>query len=253
MFKNVYYLIKGDMTMKKFAKYLLGMLFAGVLVATVKVDAQAALPCTYDIIYDANGQIANANEMLASAQNNLAASQAYYDILKASGTATPLELQQAADAVANAANVARWWTDQVNNANAYLTNIKARESFEDKFAANRAALADRTKLQQAKLDADNALNIANGVLAQLNNVNSAIASYQSQVEANPSLCAQLNELLAKKAALEADYAAKVNDYNAKKALYDNYLVTLNYAGYDQAFEDYAIAREMNRNNPNWKP
>lgn len=238
--------------MKKIAKLMVGVCLAGVVLVSVKAEAKAALPCTYDIIYDANGNITNGKQMLEAAKLNLGASQALYNELKKSGTASALELQQAADAVTNATNVVRWWTDQVNNSNTYLGNIKDREKFEDDFINNRAALADLVTLQQAQAEVNSALEMANGVLSRINDIDKAINSYQNQLSAHPEYQVSIDELNKRRASLQSEYNEKFKIYNEKKATYENYSKTLNYAAYDRSIEDYAHAREINRSNPNWK-
>jgi len=235
--------------MKKLMMLLSGVLMGAIIVLASPVDAKAALSCTYDIIRDANGNILNASENYEKALANLAAAQANLNAVKASKTATELELTQASDAVTNAANVAHWWLDQVNNSKTYLGNITDREKFEDKFAANRAALADLTKLQAAKTDADGALNIANAVLTQIKDVEKAIAGYKQQLATSPSVQTQIDELTVKLNALNADYTAKADIANAKVNIFNTYLQTLQYQGYDLKFENYQYLREINRNNP----
>lgn len=238
--------------MKKFAKYILGVCFAGVLVCASKVDVKAALNCTYEIIYDANGNITNGKEMLGYAKANLEALKSNYEALKKSGTATALELQQATDAIANAENIVRWWTDQVNNSGAYLNNIKGREKFEDDFINNRAALADLTTLQKAQMELDGAKEMAQGVLDRINTVKSEIDNYTKQLASHPEYQVSIDELNKKLVTLNKEYEDKLKIVNEKQAIYDNYAKTLNYSSYDRAIEDYAHAREINRVNPNWK-
>lgn len=225
---------------------------AGVFCAST-LDVKAALPCSYDIITDANGNILNGEQMLSQARANEEAFKANYNAVKNSPTATALEKQQAADAYTNAVNVTRWWVDQVNNSNTYLKNINDRAAFEDKFAANRAALADLTKLQAAKTDADGALEIANGVLKQIEDVKKAIKGYEQQLATCPSVQAQIDSLNKTLATLEADYAAKLAKANELATVFNNYLATLGYASYDKAFEDYQYNREIQRGNLNWDP
>ena len=238
------------MNIKKFIALLS---VACVLVSVTAIEANAALSCTYEIIYDANGNITNGKEMLAYATANRQAAEEYYNGLKKSGTATELELQQAADAVTNAKNIERWWIDQVNNSKAYLGNIKDREKFEDDFINNRAALADLTKLQQAKTDADNALEIANAVLTNITNVKTAITNYTNQLAEHPEYAVTIEELNKKLEQLNKEYAEKSKIASEKQAIYETYLKTLNYAAYDRSIEDNAHAREINRVNPEWKP
>lgn len=239
--------------MKKLLMVLTGAAMAVCVLGLSSVNVKAALPCSYDIIRDANGNILNADQMLAQARTNEAAFKANYEAVKNSPTASALEKQQAADAYANAVNVTKWWVDQVNNSKTYLKNINDRAAFEDKFAANRLALADLTKLQAAKLDADGAREIANGVAKQIADVKSQIASYEQQVLSTPSVQPQLDSLRTTLTNLEADYAAKNQKATELEALFNNYLATLGYASYDKAFEDYQYNREINRGRLNWDP
>lgn len=239
--------------MKKLLLFLSGISMALCVLGLSSVDVKAALPCSYDIISDANGNILNADQMLSYAQINEASLKANYEAVKNSPTATALEKQQAADAYANAVNVTRWWVDQVNNSKTYLKNINDRAAFEDKFAANRAALLDLTTLQAAKLDADGAREIANGVKKQIDDVKKDIAGYEQQVLTTPSVQPQLDSLKTTLANLEADYAVKNQKALELEAVFNNYLATLGYASYDKAFEDYQYNREINRGRLGWDP
>lgn len=238
---------------KKIIMAIAGTVLAVSIIGTTSVEVKAALPCSYDIITDANGRILTAEECLAQARTFENLFKSMYDSIKDSPTATQLEKQQAFDAYTNAKNVTRWWVDQVNNSNTYLTNINNRAAFEDKFAANRLALADLTKLQAAKLDADGAVEIANGVAKQIADVKKEIAGYEQQLATSPSVQTQIDSLKSTLATLEADYAAKLKKANELTTLFNTYLSTLGYASYDKAFEDYQYNREIQRNNPNWDP
>lgn len=239
--------------MKKFLMGLTGVVLGVCVLGLSSSNVNAALPCSYDIIKDANGNIVNAGEMLAAAQLNEANFKANYDAVKSCPTATQLEIEQAAYAYLNSVNVTRWWVDQVNNANDYLKNINNRAAFEDKFAANRLALADLTKLQAAKLDAENARDIANGVAKQIADIKREILGYEQQLATSPSLQSQIDSLKTTLATLELDFAGKDKTASDLEALYANYLLTLGYSSYDKAFEDYQYNREINRGNVDWDP
>ena len=154
---------------------------AGVLLLASAVDAKAALPSTYDIINDANAQIAYNEQMYAAAKASEAELLAVFNAVKANPAHSQLEYEQAAYNYTNAVNTSQWWLTGLNNAKAYLKNISDRGAFEDKFFANKAALADLTTLRASKTDADGYANIANGVAAQIADVEKAIASYQAQL------------------------------------------------------------------------
>lgn len=238
---------------KKVVMGLMGAMLAGTLFLASTQDVKAALYCTYDIIDTANGDIASATAGYEAAKADEAAKFAAFNAIKANPAHSQLEYEQAAYAYNNAKNVSQWWLTKVNNAKDYLKNIKSREAFEDKYAANRAALSDLTKLQSAKTDADNAAAIANSAAQQVANVERALAGYQSQVAAIPSYQAQVNTLTAQLAALKADYAAKAAVAAEKANLFNTYLNTLNYKAYSIGFEHYQHDREWERANPDWKP
>ena len=226
---------------------------AGVIFLSSGVDAKAALPCTYDIINDANAQIAYYDQNYNAAKACEAELLATFNAVKNNPAHSQLEYEQAAYNYTNAVNKTKWWLTGLNNAKAYLKNISDRGAFEDKFAANKAALADLTTLQAAKTDADGYVNIANGVAAQIADAERAIAGYQAQLAACPSLQAQIDALNVRLAALKADYAAKAAVASEKRAVFDNYLNTLNYKAYSLGFEDYQFNREYQRDNVDWDP
>ena len=226
---------------------------AGILFVSSAVDAKAALPCTYDIINDANAQIAYYDQNYNAAKAKEAELLATFNAVKNNPAHTQFEYEQAAYNYTNAVNMSQWWLTGLNNAKAYLKNITDRGAFEDKFAANKSALADLTTLKAAKTDADGYSNIANGVAGQIADVEKAIAGYQAQVATCPSLQAQIDSLNAQLVALKADYAAKAAAASEKTAVFDNYLNTLNYKSYSLGFEDYQFRREWERDNEKWDP
>ena len=238
---------------KKVVMALAGVMLGGIVVCASSVDVKAALPCTYDIINDANGNIAYYTEYYQKAKSEEASLLAAFNAVKANPAHTQLEYEQAAYAYNNAVNVSAWWLSMINNSNAYLTNIKGREAFEDRFAANKAALADLTKLGAAKTEADGAANVANAAAARIADVERAIAGYQIQVASCPSLAPQIDALNVQLNALKADYAAKAAVAAEKANVYNTYLSTLNYQSYSVGFENYQYNREIQRGNVNWNP
>lgn len=219
---------------------------AGVLLLASSVDTKAALSCTYDIINDANGDIAANSASLAQAQANEAALLAQFNAIKADPNHSQLAYEQAFFNYQNAANVTKWWLAQVNNSKEFLKNIKDREGFEDKFADNKEKLANLTKLKDAKFQADIAKEVANSAAGQVADVEKALAGYQVQVLSYPSMQAQIDQLIPRLEALKADYAAKAAVASEKEALFNTYLNTLNYQGYSLGFEDYQHNREWQR-------
>ena len=234
---------------KKAVMIFTGAMLAGLLFAASPADVKAALPCTYDIINDANGNIASATAAYEAAKANEASLLAAFNAIKADPAHSQLQYEKAAYDYNNAVNVTKWCLAQLNNAKVYLNNITDRGAFEDQFADNKAALANITIIKASKFDAEGSQNIANGIAQQIADVQKAIAGYQTMVASNPSLQPQLDTLNARLASLQADYAKQVEDANAKNALFENNLNTLNYQSYDQGFEDYQHNREWQREDP----
>ena len=234
---------------KKAIMILSGAMLATALFAVSAADVKAALPCTYDIINDANGNIAKATQGYEAAKANEANLLAAFNAIKADPAHSQLQYEKAAYDYNNAVNVSQWWLAQLNNAKAYLVNISARGDFEDKFAANQAAVADLTTLRASKTDADGAANIANGTLQQIRNVENAIAGYQVMLASDLQVQPQIDALNVKLAVLKADYAKQSADAAAKAAAFNNNLNTLNYAAFDLGFDNYQHNREIYRDDP----
>ncbi|MCR5687053.1 MAG: hypothetical protein K6G58_03455 [Lachnospiraceae bacterium] len=226
---------------------------AGVIFTASSVDAKAALSCTYDIINDASSDIANATANYNAAKADEAAKLAKFNAIKADPAHSLLDYEVAAAEYQNAVNVSQWWLTQLNNSKAFLTNIKGREAFEDKFAANRIALYDLTTLQASKFAADGAANMANGTLAQIAEVERAIAGYQVMLPTSPSLQKEIDALNVKLAILKAEYEKRAAVAAQKAAEFANNVNTLGYQAYSKGFEDYQFNREYQRDNLNWDP
>ena len=238
---------------RKAIMFMSGAMLAGFLFAASCVETKAALPSTLNIINDANAKIAATTQAYEAAKANEANLLAAFNAVKADPNHSQLQYEKAAYDYQNAINVSQWWLTQVNNAKAYLKNISDTGAFEDKFWANKAALADLTVLQASKSDADGAANIANGTLQQIRGVEKAIAGYQAQLATSPSLQSQIDDLNKKLSILQADYAAKSAASNDKNAVFANNLNTLNYKSYSKGFEDYQFRREWERDNEKWDP
>jgi len=87
-------------------------------------------------------------------------------------------------------------------------------------------------ISAAQLEAQSALELANGTKSQIDNLNNALAQATAQAAVNPSLQPQVDQLNAQIAALTAQYNAQMADYQAKEATYENYAATLPTAGYN---------------------
>ena len=239
--------------MKKITVGICGIVIAGMFVLGNDTEVRAALPCTYDIINDANGDIASAGVCYEKAKAAEAEALAAFNAVKNDPSHSQLEYEVAALNYSNAVNTSKWRLDQLNNAKAYLKNITERAAFEDRFAANRAALSDLNTLSAAKADADGAANIAGAAAKQVEDVERAIAGYSAQLATSLSLQTVIDALNAQLVILRADYAAKVQAANEKAALFEILQKTLNYNNYSSGFEDYQYNREIQRDNTDWDP
>ena len=239
--------------MKKITMGICGIVIAGLFSIGSFTEVRAALPCTYDIIDDANGDIAGASANYERAKAAEAEALAAFNAVKNNPAHSQLEYVAASLNYSNAVNESKWRLDQLNNAKAYLKNITDRAVFEDRFAANRTALSDLTMLSAAKSEMEGAANIASAAAKQIEDVERAIAGYSSQLATSPSLQTMIDTLNAQLAILKADYAAKVQTAKEKAALFETYQKTLNYGSYSSGFEDYQYNREIQRDNPDWDP
>ncbi len=234
---------------KKAVCLLTGVMLAGIVFVASSVQVKAALPCTYDIINDANGQIAAATAAYEAAKANEATLLANFNAIKADPAHSQIQYEKAAFDYANACNVSQWCLAQVNNAKDYLKNISDRGAFEDKYAANHAAVADLTTLKASKMDADGAANIANATAQQIADVEKALAGYQQMLASGLQMQSQINDLTAKLNYLKAQYAEQAAAAGAKAATFQNNVNTLNYGAFDLAFENYQHNREWQREDP----
>ena len=231
--------------MKRFISLILtGALLAGVIITANPVQAQAAYSCTYDIINDANSKIAQAQQNYALAQAEEANYKVAFEAVKSLGPSS-LAYLQAAAAYESAMNRTKYAAGQIANAQAYLANIKGREAYEDNLLTSIDLLHGVNNLQLAKSEADGAQEIANAVIAQINNTKTAIAGYQQQLATCPSVQAQLDALNVQLASLIADYNSKQAVANQKLAAYQAILASGAGAGYTQKYIDAYYNYERN--------
>ncbi len=231
--------------MKKIMVSLASALLLCGLVAVVKpVTVNAAAPCSIDTINAANAQIAQAQLVYAQAQQTEAAALATLNAVKNSGS--QLEIAVASNAYTTAQNQTHWALDQLNNAKAFLANITARANGETALEQSILQLQNLNNMQAVKMDADNAAAIANGVLAQINQMKAAVASYQQQLATTPSVQAQIDALNVQIKALEADYAAKKAIADQKMVVYLNAVKADQYDAYNKAVIDDAWDRLLRR-------
>ncbi len=239
---------------KRVFQILTSLAAAGFVLLASGIVAKAALPCTYDIINDANANIAAAQAAYDAAKADEAAKLAVFNAVKADNLHSQLAYEQAAADYMNAVNKSAWCLSMVNNYKSYLKNIKGREGFEDKFASNRVALADLTNLQASKYAADGSANIANGTADIIANIEKAIKGYEQQLATSPSVQAQIDELNKKLEYYRADYAAKAQTAGENAAAFANNInVPGLYKTYSLGFENFQWNMELNRDNTDWDP
>lgn len=214
-----------------------GALLAGAIVIAKPVDAKAALPCTYDIINDANAKIVAAQNAYAQAVADEANYKAAFEAVKSQGPSS-LAYVQAANAYESAVRRTRYAYDQITNAKTYLANIQGRETVEDDYLNAVASLGTLNNLQAAQQDAKNAQDIANSAAQQIKNIQTAIAGYQQQLATCPSVQAQIDALNVQLVALTADYNNKQAIANQKLAAFQALAAAGGYQGYDAKYINY---------------
>ena len=224
------------------------VLAAGVAFFLNPTEAEAAMPCTYDTINQANAQIAAAQATYAQAQAAEATCKAAFEAVKAEGPSS-LNYLAAASAYESARNRTKWAYDQITNAQAFLANIKARETTENDFENAVSALGTLTTLQSSNQDAKNAQDVANSAYAQMKLVQNVIVGYQQQLATSPSLQTQIDALNAQLAVLTADYANKQAIADQKKAAAAAAATAYASASYDKKYIDYMWNRDRYRDDP----
>lgn len=226
--------------------YGLAVMCGAVVLAVIPAKTVKAepLPCTVTYLEQAKAQKAAADAELVAAQADFAAKQQAYNAIK--NTGSPLEVQQAADAMTNAQNMVAYKQSRVADAQTFINNVMQKWQVEDAAYNAVNALHDLNAVQAALLNANNAQDIANTAAAAIKMVQQQIIGYQAMLATSPGLQTQINLLNAQLPALVADYEAKQADANAKRAVYLQSLNS-NYANYNQAAIDYIYNRDFMRN------
>lgn len=215
---------------------LAAVMLVGVVVVAQPADVKAAAPCSIVIINDANAQIAAAQNQYAAAQAREAEALAKLNAVKAGGS--QFEIEMAAAAYTSAQNATHWYLDQLNNAKLYLTNITNRANQETAVEVAFEQVKALSGMQASKLEADNALAVANNVLMQIQQAQNALAGYQQMLATSPSVQAQIDALNAQIAAMQVDYNAKKAIADAKMASFQGTVAAGGYEGYSPAMIDY---------------
>lgn len=217
----------------------------GLVAFAVPAKVQAAAPCSIDIINQANGEIAKAQQEFDAAKAMEAAALANWNAIKASG-ATELEKTVAANAYTNAQNVSHAYLDKLNNAKAFLANIQGRADCETTVEQNLAALNSLTNVEALKMDADSAQALAVGVANRIADVQRQIVGYQQQLATSPSLQPVIDQLNASLVALQNEYAAKKAVADQKLAVYQQAQAAATGAVYSRAIIDRSVDRIFRR-------
>ncbi len=236
------------MTKKIISLMMTTVLAAGFFAVAAPAEAQAALPCTYDTINDANAQIVAAQNAYAAAQAEEAALRAAFEAVKAEGPSS-LRYLAAASALESATNRTKWAYDQITNAQAFLANIKQRETVEDDYLNAVSALSVQSTAQASAMDAQSAQEIANMAFAQTKLVENVIAGYKQQLAVSPTLQTQIDALNAQLVALKADYANKQLIADQKKAAAAAAANALSASNYNKKYIDYINNRDKYRGDP----
>ncbi len=236
--------------MKKITTILAAVAIMAAAVIANPAETKAAYSCSIDTINAANAQIAAATLNYQAAQATEAAALAKLNTLRATG-ASELEIATASLAYEQAKNATHWQLDQVNNAKAYLTNITNRANQETALQESYAQLANLTKMQNAKLEADSAQAVAVGVAQQIANIQNTINALKTIVATNPAVYqAQIDALNVQLKALQNELAAKQAIANQKLAVYNQAVAADHYDQYTSFWIDYWNHRDAVREHPN---
>lgn len=225
------------MTRQGFLRTLavLGVAIMGI--AAPKTVHADALPCTVMYLNQAKDMQASATAELTAAKANLAQVQAKVDAFVARGETNTQAYFDASNELLAAKGNVEAKQQALASANSFVSDCQSKYTVEDNADRSYKALQDLNVVQAAKLEYDNAKNIADAAEAMVNNTRNAIAGYEAQLLTSPGVKAQIDSL-------KVQLAAQIADFNAKKAVADQkytaYRNSLNsnYAAYDKAAIDY---------------
>lgn len=231
---------------KKYLIRAIVMCSAAVLTFAVPQAVSAdALPCTVMYLNQAKEAQARATSELAAAKAVLNEKQAKVNAFTASGeTNTQAYFNAATELLAAKGNVEAK-QQALASANSFVSDCQSKYIVEDNADKSFKALQDVNVMQAAKLEYDNAQNIATAAATVVDQTKKAIAGYQTQLAKSPAVQAQIDALNAQLVAQQADYAAKQAVADGKKTAY---AASLNsgYASYDKKPIDYIYNRDMMR-------
>lgn len=231
---------------KKYLIRAIAMCSAAVLTFAVPQAVSAdALPCTVMYLNQAKEAQARATSELAAAKAVLNEKQAKVNAFTASGETNTQAYFNAANELLAAKGNVEAKQQALASANSFVSDCQSKYIVEDNADKSFKALQDVNVMQAAKLEYDNAQNIATAAATVVDQTRKAIAGYQTQLGASPAVQAQIDALNTQLVAQQADYAAKQAVADGKKAAY---AASLNsgYASYDKKPIDYIYNRDMMR-------
>lgn len=222
---------------------LSGIILSGIMAPkAVKADA---LPCTVMYLNQAKEAQAAATAELSAAQALLSEKQAKVNALTAAGETNTQAYFNASTELLSAKGNVEAKQQALASANSFVKDCQSKYAVEDNADKAYKALQDVNVVQAAKLEYDNAQNIATAAATAVNETKKAIAGYQTQLAKSPAVQAQIDALNAQLAAQQADLAAKQAVADSKKSTYSASLNS-NYASYNKAAIDYIYNRDMMR-------
>ncbi|MCR5357434.1 MAG: hypothetical protein K6E63_08540 [Lachnospiraceae bacterium] len=222
------------------ALILLG--FTAATMAVPRVAKADALPCTVMYLEQAKGMKAAAEAEVVTARAVLKDKQAKFNAFRAAGITTGMDYLNALSEMEAAQRNLDCKLSAVYNAENFIKDCQSKYAVEDNADKAYKALQDVNSLQAAKLDYDNALNIANSAAAALEETKRSIEGYKVQLKTSPSLQAQIDSLTVQLNAQQADLAAKQAVVAQKKAVLDKALNS-GYASYNKKAIEYIYRRD----------
>lgn len=220
----------------------LSAVFAFALPKTVKADA---LPCTVMYLNQAKAAQASAAAELSAAKSYLDGVQAKVNSLTASGETNTQAYFNAYNELLAAKGNFETKQQRLASANSYVSDCQSKYAVEDNADKSFKALQSVNVMQAAKLEYDNAQNIAAAASAAVEQTKKAIAGYKTQLASSPAVQAQIDALNSQLAAQQADLAAKQAVADSKKAVYAASLNS-DYASYKKSAIDYIYNRDNMR-------
>lgn len=224
--------------MKKLGIIALGIAMSAVFAFTAPTTVKAeGMPCTEAELQKAEAQMASAQAEVAKCAYAKALADWNFQLVMASNP-SDLDKTIAYDNMVNKNNQLDYARSLVYNAQLYIDAVKSRARSEQIELDMRVKWANRAEIDRAKLNADNAQDIANSAKASVDNIARELAGVD---QSNPGLANVYNILNTALVNAQADYAAKQLRANELKAIYEYEINNLNWAtNEDQANYDFYV-------------